>query len=149
MALTTQHKKIILIGAGVLVAGYVGYRLIKNNGTISIGYDPTGNGSAATTNTANFNPSAIATSLYDAMKEMGTKEKEVFNALSGLSPAQFVQVYNKFGSRVYNTITGSIYIPIWSNAENWKENLKTWLKEELSDSDYAVLKKKFASTNLL
>jgi len=151
MELTPQNKKAILIGAGVLVAGYFAYKYLVPNqySSISLGYDPTRNGSAATTNTANFSAAKTVQDLYDAMKEMGTDEAAVKAALAPLTAAQFKQVYNLFGRRVYNTLSGNIYIPIWASEEDYKQPLKVWLKEELSDSEYKAMKLKFASTNLL
>lgn len=92
-----------------------------------------------------FNAKEIATVLYDAMKEANftntEKRKTIFTTLTGVSQAQFSWVIKAFGSRYYNTLTGNTYFALWQTPV--KQPLKVWLKEELSDSDYKLLKSNY------
>ncbi|CCG53574.1 Hypothetical protein precursor [Flavobacterium indicum GPTSA100-9 = DSM 17447] len=94
----------------------------------------------------NFNAKEIATVLYDAMKEANftntEKRKTIFTTLTGVSPAQFSWVIKAFGSRYYNTLTGNTYFALWQTPV--RHPLKVWLKEELSDSDYKLLKSNYS-----
>lgn len=87
----------------------------------------------------------IATTLYNAMKEANftntEKRKTILTALTGVSEAQFSWVIKTFGSRYYNTLTGNTYFALWQTPV--KHPLKVWLKEELSDSDYKLLKSNY------
>jgi len=92
-----------------------------------------------------FNAKEIATVLYDAMKEANftntEKRKTIFTTLTGVSQAQFSWVIKAFGSRYYNTLTGNTYFALWQTPV--RHPLKVWLKEELSDSDYKLLKSNY------
>lgn len=92
-----------------------------------------------------FNAKEIATVLYDAMKEANftntEKRKTIFTTLTGVSQAQFSWVIKAFGSKYYNTLTGNTYFALWQTPV--KHPLKVWLKEELSDSDYKLLKSNY------
>lgn len=95
--------------------------------------------------TDSFNAKEIATALYDAMKEANLtnteKRKTIFITLTGISQAQFSWVIKAFGSRYYNTIAGNTYFAVWQTPV--KHPLKVWLKEELSDEDYKLLKSNY------
>lgn len=97
------------------------------------------------TDTESFNAKEIATILFDAMKEANftntEKRKTIFTTLTGVSQAQFSWVIKAFGSRYYNTLTGNTYFGLWQTPV--KHPLKVWLKEELSDSDYKLLKSNY------
>lgn len=92
-----------------------------------------------------FNAKEIATVLYDAMKEANftntEKRKTIFTTLTGVSQAQFSWVIKAFGSRYYNTLTGNTYFALWQTPV--RHPLKVWLKEELSDEDYKLLKSNY------
>ncbi|HEY1056920.1 MAG TPA: hypothetical protein VGE24_17365 [Emticicia sp.] len=92
-----------------------------------------------------FNAKEIASVLYDAMKEANftntEKRKIIFTTLTGVSQAQFSWVIKAFGSRYYNTLTGNTYFALWQTPV--KHTLKVWLKEELNDSDYKLLKSNY------
>lgn len=92
-----------------------------------------------------FNAKEIATTLYQAMKEANftntEKRKTILTTLTGVSPTLFGLVIKAFGNRYYNTLTGNTYFAIWQTPV--KHPLKVWLKEELSQSDYQLLKSKF------
>ncbi|WP_297509958.1 hypothetical protein [Flavobacterium sp.] len=95
--------------------------------------------------TESFNAKEIAAVLYNAMKEVNftntEKRKTIFTTLTGVSQAQFSWVVKAFGSRFYNPTTGNIYFAFWQTPT--KHPLKTWLKEELSESDYNLLKSNY------
>lgn len=84
-----------------------------------------------------FDSKSVAETLHEAMKNTGTDEDMVFEALTGISPVEFASVIKAFGYRLYNTYTGTSYMAVN------KYPLKTWLKEELSESDYKTLKNNF------
>jgi len=94
---------------------------------------------------SSFNAKEIVTMLYDAMKEANLtntdKRQTIFTALTGVSEAQFAQVIKAFGSRYYNTLTGNTYFALWQTPV--KHPLKVWLKEELSEQDYKLLKSNY------
>ena len=92
-----------------------------------------------------FNAKEIANVIYDAMKEANftnsEKRKTIFTTLTGVSQAQFSWVIKAFGSRYYNTLTGNTYFAFWQTPV--RHPLRVWLKEELSDSDYKLLKSNY------
>ena len=92
-----------------------------------------------------INAKDIATTLYNAMKEADLtnteKRKTILTTLTGVSQPQFALVIKAFGSRFYNTLTGNTYFALWQTPV--KQPLKVWLKEELSDSDYQLLKSNY------
>lgn len=95
--------------------------------------------------TSSFNAQEIVAMLYDAMKEANLtntdKRQAIFTALTGVSEAQFAQISKVFGSRYYNTLTGNTYFALWQTPT--KHPLKVWLKEELSQEDYKLLKSNY------
>lgn len=139
MQLTPNQKKYAIIGGASLVVITIIYFLTKKpkTDTGGTGIDPTGNnGTGGTTYT--FSATNVANSLHDAMKDLGTDEEAIFNVLAPISQAQFAQVVQKFGSRIYNSWTGG-------TSGGSAQPLKVWLKEELSSTDYEVIRKKFPS----
>jgi hypothetical protein len=97
------------------------------------------------TSIESFNAKEIAEALYNAMKEANFTNSEkrttIFTTLTGVSQAQFSWVIKAFGSRNYNTITGNTYFAYWQTPT--RHSLKRWLKEELSESDYNLLKSNY------
>jgi hypothetical protein len=139
MKITPQQKKYALIGLGIFAAGVITFYAFKKPATDNGGtqYDPTGNGGNPTGGTGYiFSAINVADTLHNAMKDTGTDEDIIFNALAPLSQAQFVSVIQKFGSRLYNDTLGN---SVWGSPQN----LKYWLEAELSTSDYETLRKKF------
>lgn len=140
--MTPEQTKNLKIGTGV-VAGLGLLYLLFGNGKESSGAttDPTGNGSY-TPGTTVFNAKSVSLSLYDAMKESGTEEEAILEALKTVNQSQFAQVSAAFGNRYYNTLTGNQYsLNPFSGLP--KLPLKTWLNEELSVKDYAILRNKY------
>lgn len=75
--------------------------------------------------------------LYNAMKDLGQEKEMIFATLQGLTNADFKKIFKAFGSRKYNTYSGTSYGAIYSY------NLITWLKEELG-SEYITLQNNFS-----
>ncbi len=134
-------KKKIIVGVSVLVFAVGIYLLTKKgvNGTSILGgkkpkYIAEGDINLVPL----FSASQKVTLLYEAMnKYNGTDETKIFEALTDVSQAQFGLINKTFGLKNYNTIVG------YNTIGGSKLPLKTWLKEELSDADYSLLRKKF------
>jgi hypothetical protein len=76
--------------------------------------------------------------LYDAMnKYNGTDETLIFEALTDVTQSQFGLINKAFGLKNYNRMLG------YNTYGGTNLPLKTWLREELSDSEYNLLRKKF------
>ncbi|MCL9806807.1 hypothetical protein NAT51_14830 [Flavobacterium amniphilum] len=92
-----------------------------------------------------INAKDIATTLYNAMKQANftntEKRKTILTTLTGINEAQFSWIVKAFGKRYYNRLTGNTYFALWQTPV--KHPLKVWLKEELSDSDYQLLKSNY------
>jgi hypothetical protein len=144
MNLSETDKKQAKILAGVVAGGLLLYFVFRTKPDSAGGgqyQDPTGNSGYNPGSTA-FNAKNVATVLYDAMKDNGTDEEVIIEALKTVNQSQFAQVIAAFGKLNYNTITGNQYnfnpfevLP--------KLGLKVWLKEELSAKEYAILKLKY------
>ncbi len=78
----------------------------------------------------------IATVLYSAMGSFGTDTEVIFNALKGITKANFSKVYNSFGLRYYNPIFGVDSDVLFGD----KRDLWHWLNSELSFSEMEKLK---------
>ncbi|MGQ2982120.1 hypothetical protein [Flavobacterium sp.] len=143
MALSPQNKKYLTYtacGVGVIVLLKLVLPKTDSSGRAN---DPTNNGMpGGGTVPSNFNPSVVAEKLYDAMRTTGTDEAAIFNALQPVNQAMFSQVYGKFGKRSYNKTMGNQinYFPITPLP---LEDLKTWLRNELSDENYNTLRLKY------
>lgn len=134
--MTTQEKNILYVAAGLAVVGYLVFSSKESPG----GNDPTGNGTPGSS--ASFNPRRVAEDLRDAMKEMGTSGAEVISILRNVNPAQFKQVVTAFGQIQYNATLGN-QINFNPFSQLPFVNLKGWLKNELSISEYNTLKLKY------
>lgn len=88
-----------------------------------------------------FNPKLVAQKIYEAMKTTGTDEDYIFENLTGVSQTQFAAVIKAFGLKPYNSLTGNQYGVIGTTLP--KRDLKYWLKKELSDKQYKLLRTKF------
>jgi hypothetical protein len=141
MALSPQNKKYLTYGACGLGAIILLKTILPKTDTSGGANDPTGNGGGGSMPGYNFNPSIVAEKLYDAMKDWGTDEAAIFTALQPVNQDMFGQVYNAFGRRSYNTSQGNqIALPFVSLPLH---NLRTWLRNELNDSDYNTLRLKY------
>jgi hypothetical protein len=142
-----------IIGAGILVATGLSLYFLNRKGTLQsnkkvyLDDDPNYG-----TNIV-FNPKSIADTLYEAMKStgkssgssvglsIGTDKEVVFELLTGVSERQFGSIIKAFGLKAYNKLTGNQQFLIWQTLT--KYGLKTWLKEELTVKDYALLRRKY------
>ena len=135
--MTPQQITNLKLGAAAVAGLGILYLLFGRKTDNSGGSaDPTGNGTYIPVSA--FNAHNVADSLYQAMSGFGTDETAILEILKPISQGQFALVSQAFGIKPYNTWTGNIYgfgldsLP-----------LKTWLKEELSASEYALLKSKY------
>lgn len=138
--MTPQQIEYVKIGATVAAAGLILYLVLgtKNkNGT------PDPEVGTGTGNASYFNAKNVADGLHDAMNRMGTDNNSILELLKSVSPGQFMLVSKAFGLKPYNTLYGNDW-----NLNFWYKDLpllplKTWLKEEIPASDYAILKNKY------
>lgn len=135
----TGTKKALIIGVSVVVLGLSIYLLTKkdkNGKTVLSGGKYIDEGDVNLVPA--FSPTQKASLLYDAMNRYsGTDETLIFETLTGVTQAQFSLINKAFGLKNYNRILG------YNTYGGTKLPLKTWLKEELSDADYSLLRKKF------
>lgn len=141
------QKKQALYGFGILGILWLIFRKPSTDSTTSIGSeDPTGNGSS-TPNTPMyvFNAAKVADELYEAMRYNGTDEDAIMSALQHVNQTQFAQVFSKFGKIQYNKTLGNQVNPTaWIDDLPFVD-LRGWLKNELSDADYKILRLKYPS----
>ncbi len=146
MNMTPQTKKYLVIG-GVAIASLFLYKsVMPKTDTSGSTIDPTGNGSIPAGGNSSypgyvFNAKNVANKLYLAMKDMGTDEEAIINALTPVSVSQFTEVMKAFGTRTYNRTTGNQYA-VWGFDLPFLP-LNVWLKEELSSKRYNHLALKF------
>lgn len=136
--MTDQDKKNLKTAAYLIGGAGLLYLLFSKPSET----DPTGNGGTYIPPVLAFNAKNVAEGLYNAMKDSGTEEEAIFEILKPVNQTQFAQVNEAFGKRSYNTYTGNQYNfnPFSALA---KLDLKTWLNEELSAKDYAILRNKY------
>ncbi len=135
-------RKAIIIGVSVVVFGLgVSFLTKPNKNGKSIlgngGYIDEGDNSTIPV----FSAKQKANALYEAMRYSGTDEQTIFEELSGVTQKQFGLISGAFGLRSYNSWLGNTTGVIGQTLP--KLSLKMWLKEELSDEDYKLLRKKF------
>ncbi len=122
----------VVAGLGIL---YLLFGTKNKNGVV----DPEVSGNPATY----FDAKNVADGLHDAMNRLGTDNNSILELLKTVSPGQFMLVSKAFGLKPYNTLYGNDW-----NLNFWYKDLpllplKTWLKEEIPSSDYAILKSKY------
>lgn len=140
--MTTQEQtkyQYIAGGAIVLIGGYFLFFNKKDNSSGTV--DPTGNNGNVGGSTNVFNALNIATALYDAMKSIGTDEETIVTILKTVSQVQFGEVFSAFGTLSYNTTTGNQVFAYGQTITRY--NLKKWLFEELSVTEYNNLRRKY------
>ncbi|RDI07043.1 hypothetical protein [Flavobacterium sp. AG291] len=140
--MTDKEKKIALYAGVGLVAVLLISRILPKTDKSGGIDDPTGNGTNTNIPGTTFNPSSVAETLYDAMKEMGTDEAKIMNALQYVNASQFAQVAAKFGKRSYNKTLGNQINP-WPLTPLPLLPLQVWLENELSSSQYNTLRLKY------
>lgn len=133
----------IVAGAGFVVGTIFGVLAITKGNSKSTNNSKYLDDPGATD--PSFDPKQIANDIHQIMRVVnwtnGDKNQIILTAFTGLSQSQFAQVVKAFGLRNYNTVTGSDSTPF--GLFQTKQPLKVWLKEEMSTSDYLLLKDKF------
>jgi hypothetical protein len=125
-----NNIKPIIIGAGVLVSTYMLYKwLTKPRPTAQF------DNSFPNPVISDLKAKEIANILYNAMKNPGTDEQAIYNALQGLSYNDFVKVSNAFGMKYYNKTLGVEDDSWFSGIFTEQLDLTAWLYQELSLSD--------------
>jgi hypothetical protein len=135
-----DKKKIIIIGVSVVVLGVGVYFLTKKNknGKSILGSKKTFIDEGDINSAPTFSAKQKVALLYEAMNRYtGTDETLIVETLTGVSQAQFGAINKLWGLKNYNKILG--YNAIGGS----KLPLKTWLREELNDEYYILLRKKF------
>lgn len=134
-------KQKVIIGVGILAFSVGVYFLTKKNknGTSIIGGKPKKYIDEGDINLApSFSASQKSALLYEAMNRYsGTDENLIFETLTDVTQAQFGLINKVFGYKNYNSIVG------YNTIGGSKAPLKTWLKEELNEAEYSLLRKKF------
>jgi hypothetical protein len=135
-----DKKKAIIIGVSVVVLGFGTYFLTKTNknGKSILGgkkkFIDEGDINIAPV----FSPNQKASLLYEAMNRYtGTDETLIVETLTGVTQAQFGAINKLWGLKNYNTLLG------YNTVGGSKLPLKRWLREELNDEYYNLLRKKF------
>lgn len=135
-----KTKKAIIIGVSVVVLGVGIYFLTKNgkDGKSILGGNKKYIDEGDINTIPTFNANQKKSLLYEAMNRYnGTDENLIFETLTGVTQIQFGLINKAFGLQNYNRILG------YNTVGGTKLPLKTWLKEELNDKDYNLLRKKF------
>ncbi|HEX8269765.1 MAG TPA: hypothetical protein VF581_07725 [Flavobacterium sp.] len=139
-----KTQKQLTYGGAAILAAFIGYKMFFDNDQGGSANDPTGNGTVnpGSGSAPAFNASKTAKELYDAMKDPGTSETDILAALQRVNASQFDQVFAAFGAKQYNLNLGSQWnlVPF---TQLPYVNLKGWLKNELSDEEYALLRLKY------
>lgn len=134
-------KQKVIIGVGILAFAVGVYFLTKKNqnGTSILGGKPKKFIDEGDANVVpSFSASQKSALLYEAMNRYtGTDETLIFEALTDVTQAQFGLINKSFGYKNYNSLVG------YNTIGGSQAPLKTWLKEELNDADYSLLRKKF------
>ena len=134
---TRQILPIIVVTSGL---GLLTFAII-NSGKKKVTYSTAGTNSNVTLYGETFNAKEIAKKLKEAMLPDtfwgGTDENEIIEVLTGITQAQFYKVIIAFGMQPYNPTKGSQFLAIYDYS------LPFWLKNELDDSDYKLLKTLF------
>jgi hypothetical protein len=135
-----DKKKAIIIGVSVVILGVGAYFLTKTNknGKSILGgkkkFIDEGDINLAPV----FSAKQKVSLLYEAMNRYsGTDENLIVETLTGVTQSQFGAINKLWGLKNYNTLLG------YNTVGGSKLPLKTWLREELNDEYYVLLRKKF------
>lgn len=134
------NKRKVIIGVSVLVFGLGVFFLTKKNknGKSVLGGGTKYIDEGDVNLIPLFSASQKANVLYNAMNiYSGTDEQTMIEELTGVSQNQFGLISKAFGLRNYNRYLG------YNTIGGTQLPLKTWLREELNDADYNLLRKKF------
>ena len=144
MKFSEKEQKNILYGGAALIAAAIVYKAVLPDGT-SANEDPTGNGNVQNIgsgpSSVTFDAKKVANKLLEAMRYTGTDEATILAVLKSVNQTQFGQVMYQFGKHSYNPVTGNQYtIPFVSLT---LYPLDFWLKSELDDKEYNILRLKY------
>lgn len=135
-----EKKKAVIIGVSVVVLGFGVYFLAKpdKNGKSILGgkkkFIDEGDINIASV----FSAKQKVSLLYEAMNRYtGTDETLIVETLTGVTQAQFGAINKLWGLKNYNRLLG------YNTVGGSKLPLKTWIREELNDEYYNLLRKKF------
>jgi hypothetical protein len=137
--MTVQQSNNLKYGIGAIALIGVVYLAVTSNKGGGATNDPIVNGN----NAASFNAQNVANDLLEAMRYLGTDEEEVVSILKYVTQDQFGKVFTAFGKQQYNKTLGNQQNPTAWFDELPFENLKTWLKNELSTEEYNILRLKY------
>lgn len=142
MQLTDQNKKQIGIVAIIALVTTVLYYLTddKTSSNTVDDIDPTGNGTTPVNNVV-FDAKKVSNNIYSFVKDVVSDEAALLNELTRINQQQFGLVVKAFGKKAYNLFSGSSYFLMWQTPTY--HDLKTILKSELSDKNYALYKQKY------
>jgi hypothetical protein len=135
-----EKKKAIIIGVSVVVLGVGAYFLTKTNknGKSILGGKKKFIDEGDINTAPIFSAKQKVSLLYEAMNRYsGTDETLIIETLTGVTQAQFGAVNKLWGLKNYNTFLG------YNTVGGSKLPLKNWLREELNDEYYSLLRKKF------
>lgn len=146
--MNAKNKKIVMIAGGGAALIGIGYLLTRTKRENSGSEDPTGNGTTAPI-FQQFNAKKIADELYEELVGTGfasiilnPKQKEtIFEILKNVSNSQFGKVMELFGKKAYNMTSGNNYFLLFTDPTYY--TLDKILKNELTSTDYATLRKKY------
>lgn len=85
-----------------------------------------------------------ADNLHDAMKDYGTDETMITLTLINLTSDDFDKIYNEFGYRPYESIQG-----IGMDYVGIDTNLIGWLRAEISEEEYSLIRLMFPNSKTL
>ena len=142
--MTPQQARNLKIGIGVVAGLGLLYLIFKKSDNGGSGSDNTGNnGSNVGGGSGVFSVKDATAKLYELMRYSGSDEKKIVNFFRYITPVQFAAINKEFGSRQYNKTLGNQINPIGWFTELPFEPLSVWLENELSDSEFENLQRKY------
>lgn len=139
-----KHIPKIVVATGIFAVGYAlisvgkGKNALNNYGNQYLPEDGSG--------TNQIDALQVANTIHEIMRVTNwsntNKNEIVLGAFANISQNQFSQVITAFGMRFYNPKLGDDLT--YFGFKPQKYNLQFWLKSELNDSEYNVLKNKFS-----
>ncbi len=136
--MTTQKKIIVGVSVAIFIAGIYFLTKTNANGKSILGGKKKYIDEGDANTLAVFSAKQKSSVLYDAMNSYnGTDEQLIVETLTGVTQAQFGLINKAFGLQNYNRLLG------YNTIGGTKLPLKTWLREELNDKDYNLLRGKF------
>jgi len=131
--------KYLLLGLIAVLVGVIVYMFTKKDDqseVVTAGENPNFPTSTLTTPRIKL----LVTQLFDAMDGFGTDEAMIFSALEGLNPNDYKKLYDAWGNKPYDVITGG-EAPFEFISQGG--DLTHWLAFELSVTDINKIKHLF------